>query len=215
MVPKDEYPLEMQVEIAMRRSHRWEKRSLDEHLRLNSSQGLYGIIQGGIYEDLRSDSINFVNSLPFFGHGIGGSLGANHEDMSKILKLCNEKLSPDRPKHLLGIGKIADIELAVPYGIDTFDCVHPTRIARHGGALLYNNGAREHININNACHKEDYRPIDEKCRCYTCCNFTRSYLHYLFAAKEILGILLVVEHNVHFMNREMERIREKIRMTSE
>ena len=225
-----------QVETAMNRSHRWEKRSFDEHKKLGSNQGLYGIVQGGVYEDLRIESIDFVNSLPFFGHGIGGSLGANHQHMRQILQLCNDRLAPERPKHLLGIGKIADIELAVPYNIDTFDCVHPTRIARHGGGLvnkstIYDDKSeqnlsrstpfeeshsaekqiREHISLKNAQYKYDYRPIQENCNCYTCMNFTRSYINYLFAAKEILGILLLVEHNVHFMNKLMQDIRQRIK----
>ena len=200
-----------QVAVAMHRSHRWEKRSFLEHQRLESTQGLYGIVQGGIYDDLRLQSATFVNSLPFFGHGIGGSLGANQDHMRQILRLCDENLFPERPKHLLGIGKVRDIELAVPYNIDTFDCVHPTRIARHGGALLLNE-TTEHLSLTNSCYKQDHGVIDQTCRCYTCISgFTRAYINYLFAAKEILGILLLVEHNVYFMNRLMEQIRQRIR----
>lgn len=200
-----------EVAAAMHRSHRWEKRSFLQHEKLGSAQGLYGIVQGGVHEDLRLDSINFVNSLSFFGHGIGGSLGANHDHMRHILQLCNHNLTPNRPKHLLGIGKVKDIQLAVPYNIDTFDCVHPTRIARHGGALLIN-GDREHISLTNSIYKNDDQVIDKNCICYACKNgFTRAYIHYLFAAKEILGILLLVEHNAYFMNKLMEDIRQKIR----
>lgn len=207
------------VANAMRQSHRWEIRSLEEHRRIGSKQGLYGIVQGGVYPDLRKESIDFVNSMPFFGHGIGGSLGANQDDMMRILDLCNQGLDKSRPKHLLGIGKMSDIIEAVKYNIDTFDCVHPTRIARHGGALVSQEhwvktdyGFKEHISITNSQFKNDYGPIDEKCGCNVCRDYNRSYIHYLFAAKEILGIILLVEHNVFFMNQFMKNLRFSIKL---
>ena len=204
-----------QVATCMRRSHRWEERSLAAHDAPN--QGLYGIVQGGIHEDLRAESIDFVNSKPFFGHGIGGSLGSSHDDMMKVLGWCDAQLDPTRPKHLLGIGKMSDIEAAVVYNIDTFDCVHPTRIARHGGALVSKKhwvkteyGFKEHISITNSQFRTDYRPIDDECECNTCQKYTRSYINYLFAAKEILGILLLIEHNIWTMNNFMSNIRRRI-----
>jgi len=205
-----------QVAECMRRSHRWEERSLAAHE--GGNQGLYGIIQGGIYQDLRRESIDFVNSRPFFGHGIGGSLGATRQDMVEILSLCDLELDKSRPKHLLGIGKLQDILVGAKYNIDTFDCVHPTRVARHGGALVSeelweptNYGLKEHISITNSKYKHDYIPIDPQCECNVCKSYTRSYIHYLFAAKEMLGILLLVEHNVYFMNNFMKQLRDRIR----
>jgi queuine tRNA-ribosyltransferase len=197
-----------QVAECMRRSHRWERRSFDEYKRIGSNQGIYGIVQGGIYDDLRIESIDFVNSMDFFGHGIGGSLGKTKAEMCQILELCDQKLYKDRPKHLLGIGKMADISMGVRYNIDTFDCVHPTRIARHGGSLISTwDGEKEHISITNSKFKYDFGPLDASCDCNVCKNYTRSYVHYLFKAKEILGILLLIEHNVRMMNKYMENIR--------
>ena len=138
--------------------------------------------------------------------------------MQDILRLCNAKLNHSKPKHLLGIGKMADIEMAIKYNIDTFDCVHPTRIARHGGALVsrkhwikrHDNSYQEHISLTNACFKYDHRPIDETCGCEVCQKYKRSYLHYLLMAKEILAMILLTKHNVHFMNNFMRQIRQNI-----
>ena len=199
-----------EVAACMRRSHRWELRSLEAHKALASTSGLYGIVQGGIHEDLRAESIDFVNNQPFFGHGIGGSLGDSRDSMVRVLQQCDSLLDPTRPKHLLGIGKLRDIKAALKYNIDTFDCVHPTRIARHAGALVseeYWVGDREHINLKNAQFKNDDNPILEGCKCYTCQNFSRSYLHYLINIREICAINLLIEHNVYFMNNFMLNIR--------
>lgn len=199
-----------EVAMRMRRSHRWELRSLKEHQRIESTAGLYGIVQGGIHTDLRMESIDFVNNQSFFGHGIGGSLGDSRDSMMEILDLCHKNLDPTRPKHLLGIGKMADIKMAIKYNIDTFDCVHPTRIARHGAALVSEEdweGDKEHISITNAKFKNDSGPIDRNCQCYVCQNYTRSYINYLFAVKEICAIILLTHHNVFFMNQFMIKMR--------
>ena len=263
---------------SMQRSHRWALRSLEEFLRsADGSQALYGIVQGGIYEDLRDESCKFVNETPFFGLAIGGSLGASKKDMHNIVKYTRSKLRDDKPIHLLGIGGIRDIFHGVRQGIDTFDCVHPTRLARHGGALVLashwdekpsaidpnapielqrkNREAKflkkqkdrklslllkqsktidnlsqetiddslkrlkkptvmkikEHFNVAKSTMRNDPRPIDENCDCYTCRNFSRAYLHHLFRAKESLGGTLVTIHNVHFMNQLMHDIRNGIK----
>ena len=204
---------------SMEMSHRWELRSLQEFNRSDTGkQKLYGIIQGGIHEDLRQMSADFVNSNDFFGHAIGGSLGQNKEQMHHIVSFTAQKLSDDRPIHLLGIGGVSDIFNGVRAGIDTFDCVHPTRIARHGGALVQrsklNNDLglkKDHINILNAGFKYDQDPIELECGCYTCTNFSRSYLHHLFKAKEILGMNLLMIHNVYLMNKLMGQIRKAIK----
>ncbi len=200
---------------SMKMSHRWAVRSLEEFKKFdNNTQKLYGIIQGGVYTDLRKESCNFVNSQPFFGHAIGGSLGASKEQMHEVVSLTMEILDKSRPIHLLGIGGISDIFNGVEQGIDTFDCVHPTRLARHGGALARpenNNGVKEHINLNNSQFKKDYTPIEPDCECYTCKNHTKAYLHHLLKAKELLAASLISIHNINYINRLMASIRNAIK----
>lgn len=194
---------------SMEMSHRWAKRSLAEFERHNNgAQSLYGIIQGGVYEDLRQQSCDFVNSQNFFGHAVGGSLGASKEQMAEVVSFTVPKLAPERPIHLLGIGGIADIIKGVEAGIDTFDCVHPTRLARHGGALvMQGDGGRDHINLRNSRFLRDQKPLDPGCDCSTCKTYSRSYIHHLLKAQEVLAISLITMHNVRFMNRLMESIR--------
>ena len=328
---------------SMRRSHRWALRSLQEFVRgTDGTQALYGIIQGGVYEDLRDESVDFINTHSFFGTAIGGSLGANKKDMHEIVAYTRARVRDDRPVHLLGIGGVRDIFHGVRQGIDTFDCVHPSRLGRHGGALVLaahweeeanpevattpmtmaaqqkmekmefkrlqrerqmeqqrqyeelqqqlrlqqteasavdqvatpladgssissnnsggdssnsNSGSssgndstsgsdsssnslygykkvrdrskhqlnkklrltptvREHINVCKGPMRNDPRPLDPTCGCYTCKNYSRAYLHHLFKARETLGGTLVTIHNVFFMNRLMRDIREGIKSDS-
>jgi queuine tRNA-ribosyltransferase len=201
---------------SMEMSHRWAMRSMGEFKRHdNGKQQLYGIIQGGVYEDLRQESCDFVNSQPFFGHAVGGSLGADKDQMAEVVSFTIPKLAEDRPIHLLGIGGIQDIYRGVEAGIDTFDCVHPTRVARHGGALMKETeSGRDHINLRNARYKDDPTPIDETCGCATCQNFSKAYLHHLLKAQEVLAISLITNHNVFFMNRLMQEIRDDLRQYS-
>ena len=217
ILPLDECtPFHMEKEQtarSMERSHRWEARGVQQYLRTyNSQQRLYGIVQGGIYEDLRKESIDFINSQPFFGQAIGGSLGGTKEQMYEVVQFTMQGLNNGRPTHLLGIGGLSDIIAGVNSGIDTFDCVHPTRIARHGCALVQTSEdpTREHINLKNHRYEEDLNPIDSQCDCYTCRNFSRAYLHHLFKAKESTGGLLLTIHNARFMVRWMEAIRHAI-----
>ena len=196
-------------------SHRWGVRSLHEFQRHdNGRQSLYGIIQGGVYEDLRQEACDFVNSQPFFGHAIGGSLGANKEQMYGVVAMTAQRLVSTRPIHLLGIGGVRDIFEGVGHGIDTFDCVHPTRLARHGGALVRPPHALkdrgEHINLRNSACREDPGPIEPDCPCSTCQTYSRAYLHYLLKAREILAMTLITIHNVAFMNRLLEAIRRAV-----
>jgi queuine tRNA-ribosyltransferase len=194
---------------SMDRSHRWEMRSLREFERLaNGTQAIYGIIQGGIYGDLRRESAQFVSENNFFGQAIGGSLGGTKEQMGEIVACACEHIKNVRPTHLLGIGHMGDILSGVKNGVDTFDCVHPTRLARHGGALVdpEKNDGREFININNSRFTHDTQPISDGCMCYCCRNFSRSYVHYLFKAKESLSGQLLTIHNAHFMVNFMERV---------
>jgi queuine tRNA-ribosyltransferase len=204
------------TERSMHLSHRWGQRSLAEFQRHdNGQQKLYGIIQGGVYPDLRLQACDFVNSQPFFGHAIGGSLGASKAQMYDVVAMTMDRLDPDRPVHLLGIGGIRDIFAGVEQGIDTFDCVHPTRLARHGGALVRpenagSNNNKEHINLRNSQYKTDFTPIEPDCECSTCANHSKGYLHHLLKAQELLAYTLITIHNVYFMNRLLAAIRQAI-----
>ncbi len=209
------------TELSMHRSHRWEVRSLKAFAQNHDGkQATYGIVQGGIYEDLRKQSIDFVNNNPFFAHAIGGSLGSSKEQMYDIVSFTAPQLCPSRPIHLLGIGGVRDIFHGVTCGIDTFDCVHPTRLARHGGALVpyfvkiqdHDDSQRqqEHINLRNSRYKDSTQPIDSTCLCHTCQNFSRGYLHYLLKANEMLGLQAISIHNIFFMNRMMQEIRQSL-----
>jgi queuine tRNA-ribosyltransferase len=203
------------TEQSMERSHRWEKRSLDEFIRKNDfTQALYGIVQGGIHQDLRKRSAEFIEENQFFATAIGGTLGSTKAQMHEVVEMAMGELSASRPIHLLGIGGIVDIIKGVELGIDTFDCVHPTRIARHGGALVKSqcrdNKKREHINLKRSGYATDDNPIEPDCDCSTCNNFSRAYLHYLLKANELLAPSAITIHNIRFMNRLMEEIREGI-----
>ena len=203
---------------AMKRSHRWAYRSLNMHnskIKYASSFGsageqkLYGIIQGGIYKDFREESVDFnINKLDVFGIAIGGSLGSSKTEMYNIVDFTANILGIDHPIHLLGIGDPNDIWTLVKSGIDTFDCVSPTRLARHGSALIKSSEGK--ININNSKYQIDKKPIDINCLCHTCKNFTIAYLHHLFKINEVLGLQLLTIHNVFFMNKLMSFIREAI-----
>ena len=204
---------------SMHRSHRWAERSLNafnSNYIYNSNEGssgaqeIYGIIQGGIYKDLREESIGFnEDKLNSFGIAIGGSLGSNKQEMKEVVNFTASRLNNLRPVHLLGIGDPMDIWSFVEQGIDTFDCVSPTRLARHGSALVKGNKGK--INLKNAKYKDQLDPIDSQCFCYTCQTFTLSYIYHLFAAKELLAMQLVTNHNIYFMNNLMKTIRKSIK----
>jgi queuine tRNA-ribosyltransferase len=201
------------TKASMQRSHRWALRSLKNYQEHDDGkQKLYGIVQGGVYPDLRRESVAFVNDNPFFGNAVGGSLGADKSQMYDIVALTMSMLNKQRPTHLLGIGGISDIFNGVLHGIDTFDCVHPTRIARHGGALVKpwnrnENSNREHINLRNSIYKLDQNPIESDCACMTCANYSRSYIHHLLKSEPALSFTLIAQHNAFFMNDLMHRIR--------
>ena len=212
---------------AMERTHRWADRCLltyeqkSHHSRATEGsagpQILYGICQGGIYPDLRQESADFLCSRPFFGHAIGGTLGIDKPHMLEILTHICSHLSKERPVHLLGIGQVNDIFAAVRLGIDSFDCVHPTRIGRHGWALLpaamldrtsWTSDPR--INLRHARYRNAEEPLDPSCGCTLCSRFSRAYLHHLFKAGEMLGPMLLTQHNTLFMQRMMQALRESI-----
>lgn len=184
------------------RTHRWAKRSLDARIR--KDQALFGIVQGGRSRELREESARFVASLGFDGFGIGGSF--DKEDMVTIVELVNKILPENKPRHMLGIGEVEDIFEGVERGIDTFDCVLPTRLARNG-TLLTPQGRFDIMKTEN---KMKFEPLMEGCVCYACVHYTKAYLHHLFKAKEILGHRLASIHNLHFMVNLVKQIRQSI-----
>ncbi len=193
-------------EQALARTHRWAERCHAAHNR--ADQALFGIVQGGIFPDLRQQSAEFLTRLDFPGYAVGGlAVGESKEQMYATLDETCPALPADKPRYLMGVGAPEDIVEAVYRGIDFFDCVLPTRIARNG-ALMTRNGR---LNIRNAQFAEDTLPVEEGCGCYTCLTFSRAYLRHLFKAKEITGLRLATIHNVHFMLRLMDDIRAAIR----
>ena len=190
---------------SLARTHRWAKRSLAAFQ--GGDQALYGIIQGGAFRDLREEAANFISNMDFDGIGIGGALGNTKKEMYKILGWIAPLLPENKPRHLLGIGAPDDIIQAVKLGVDTFDCVAPTRMGRNGGAIL----AKGYLDLKSGRHLKDKNPIDKKCGCYTCQNYTRAYLAHLFRAHEMLGPILATIHNLWFMENLMKIIRKSIK----
>ncbi len=206
-------------EEALFRTHAWAKRSLKKHLdlekekldkmELTKPQALFGIVQGGRNEELRKKSAEEISGMQiegmgFDGFGIGGSFAK--EDMSQAVRWVNEVLPEDKPRHLLGIGEPEDLFMGVENGVDLFDCVGPTRIARNGS--IFTRFGK--INILNEKFKNDFGPIEKDCNCTTCKNYTRAYLSHLFRAKEMLGATLATIHNVYFINKLVWDMRQAI-----
>jgi queuine tRNA-ribosyltransferase len=192
---------------SMRMSLRWAKRSLDEFNREENPNALFGIVQGGMFEELRDESLAGLNDLDFHGLAIGGlSVGEPKEDMQRILAHTGPRLPTDKPRYLMGVGTPEDLVDGVAHGIDMFDCVMPTRNARNGW-LFTRFGD---IKIKNARHKNEQIPLDETCSCYTCQNFSRAYLHHLHRCGEILGAQLNTIHNLHFYLQLMDSMRSAV-----
>ncbi len=189
---------------AMERTHRWAQRSLVQHKKGQTKQALFGIVQGGRFEDLRKESARVIGGMDFNGFGIGGSF--DKEDMYTTVRWVNEILPEEKPRHLLGIGEPADLFGAVENGCDLFDCVAPTRMARNG--TLHTKNGR--INIFNAPFRNDLGPIDEGCGCYTCKNYTRMYVAHLFRSKEMFAATLASIHNLYFIVNLVKNIRQSI-----
>ena len=197
---------------SMDMSMRWGDRSLEAFEKThNGKQGLYGIIQGGVYHDLRKTSAEYVASRPFFGTAVGGCLGGSDEEMYGILEAIEPLNHPDRPIHFLGIGRIKDVFQSVRYGIDTFDCVMPTRIARHGMALI-KGAENERINLMNARYKDDPEPLDASMDIACSRDYSKAYIHHLLKAGEMLAYQIVSQHNVAVINQLMREVREAIKM---
>ena len=201
---------EYQVESLNERTHPWAVRSLEAHRRLTAEradkpyQALYGVIQGAHFEDLRRSASKYMGGLGFDGFGLGGAL--TKDGMSDIVRWMSEELPEDKPRHMLGISEPDDIFACIENGADTFDCVSPARVGRNG-ALYTKNGR---VNIMNAKFREDYRPFDESCDCYTCQNYSRAYLHHLYKTGELLSNTLGTIHNERFIVRLVDDIRASI-----
>lgn len=190
---------------SMELSLRWAERSKQAHG--SNPSALFGIVQGGMYEGLRSESLKGLTQIGFDGYAIGGlSVGEPKEDMLRILNHLGPEMPDDKPRYLMGVGKPEDIVEAVCCGVDMFDCVMPTRNARNGHLFTFNGV----VKIRNAIHRYDTGPLDESCDCYTCANFSRAYLHHLDKCGEILGAQLNTIHNLRHYQVLMHRLREAI-----
>jgi queuine tRNA-ribosyltransferase len=200
------YPAtEKEASDSMRMSLRWAERSKAAHA--GNLNALYGIVQGGMYEGLRDESARQLIGMDFDGYAIGGlSVGEPKDDMARILSHTAPQLPADKPRYLMGVGTPSDLVAAVAQGIDQFDCVLPTRNARHG--ILFTR--RGDMRIRNARWKTDTAPIDDECDCHTCTHFSRAYLHHLIRANEILGARLATIHNLHYYHRLMAGMRAAI-----
>ncbi len=200
--PPDDYDYNIE---AMNRTHRWAERCKAAQRR--SDQALYGIVQGGTFADLRSQSAQFLASLDFPGYGIGGlSVGETKAQMHEMLEVLHPILPRHKPRYLMGVGSPEDLFECVARGVDQFDCVLPTRIARNGAVFTH----QGRINLRNARFAADKNPIEPECECYTCRTFSLAYLRHLIMAKETLALRLTTLHNLHFMLETMRRIRQSI-----
>ncbi|MGD8584495.1 MAG: tRNA guanosine(34) transglycosylase Tgt [Chloroflexota bacterium] len=200
--PPDDYKY---VQESLARTHDWAVRCLVAQTR--SDQALFGIVQGGIFPDLREQSARFLMELAFPGYAIGGlSVGESKADMYATLDVLNPILPKDKPRYLMGVGAAEDLVNGVLRGIDIFDCVLPTRLARHGAAMVV--GGR--LNMHNAQYRRDPKPIDPTCQCYACSHFSRAYIRHLVKSNEILGHILLTTHNVHFLLDLMRQLRNHI-----
>jgi queuine tRNA-ribosyltransferase len=198
---------EQQAADSMRLSLRWGKRSRDEFDRLENPNALFGIVQGGMFEHLRDESIAGLTDIGFHGYAIGGlSVGEPKEEMLRVLDHVAPRLPTDKPRYLMGVGTPEDLVAGVAAGIDMFDCVMPTRNARNGHLFTRFGDLR----LRNARYKNDLRPIDAQCTCYTCRHFTRAYLHHLDRANELLGSRLNSIHNLHYYLELMQSMRAAI-----
>lgn len=202
------YPADREyVKASLERTTRWLKRCKEAH-KNTKNQALFGIVQGGMYKDLREQSAREITSIDLPGYAIGGlSVGEPKEIMYEILEHTTPLLPEDKPRYLMGVGSPDDLIEGVIRGVDMFDCVLPTRIARNGTAMT----SQGKVVARNAVYAEDFTPLDPECDCYTCRNYTKAYIRHLIKANEILGARLLTIHNLHFLLRLMENIREAIK----
>ena len=195
-----------QAESSMKLSMRWAKRSRDAFVE-RPGYGLFGIVQGGIYPELRAESVAALREIGFDGYAIGGlAVGEGQDEMFRVLDVTTPLLPKERPRYLMGVGKPGDLVGAVLRGVDMFDCVMPTRSGRTGQGFT----RRGPVNIRNARHQDDPRPLDEACQCPACTGYSRAYLHHLFRAEEVLGLMLLTWHNLHYYQDVMRGMRAAI-----
>ncbi|OQR88522.1 queuine tRNA ribosyltransferase [Thraustotheca clavata] len=211
IIPFDELPpyhiTPEKLEASVHRTHRWEARSLKEHLKNVQNQAMYGVIHGGVDYKLRQESIEYISSLPFDGHAIGGSIGKDRQEMFDLLEFVMPKLPREKPIHLLGIADEPSLHGCVPMGIDTFDSCYPTRAGRHGTVFSTTRGR---MHLIRGKHARDFGPIDDNCDCPACKHHSVAYIHHLFKAHEPNGMMLATLHNVHYMTRLMAQFRQDI-----
>ncbi|HZD11377.1 MAG TPA: tRNA guanosine(34) transglycosylase Tgt [Candidatus Binatia bacterium] len=194
------------VRASLQRTHRWAEQCLKAKQR--EDQALFGIVQGGVFRDLREESARFLMDLDFPGYAIGGlAVGETKAQMHEVLEWLNPLLPAQKPRYLMGVGTPVDLINGVMRGVDIFDCVLPTRLARHGSAWI----TGERLNLRNARFKDDPQPLDARCDCYTCAHFSRAYLNHLIRANEILGHVLLSMHNTRFLIALAEEMRAAIR----
>lgn len=189
---------------SLERTHRWAKICLAVK---KSQQALFGIVQGSSFQDLREQSAEFINNLDFDGFGIGGDLGKGKDEMMKILGWTIPKLNENKPRHLLGIGYLEDMENIIKAGVDLFDCTAPTHYARHGTAFT----VKGRLDLRKSIYWQDKGAVEKECGCLTCQNYSRAYIHHLLRAREITGQKLLTIHNLYYYNEYVAEIRERIK----
>ena len=195
-----------EAEKSMQMSMRWAQRSKDAFID-RDGYGLFGIVQGSVFKELREKSATILSQIGFDGYAIGGlAVGEGQETMFEVLDYMPDMMPADKPRYLMGVGKPSDIVGAVLRGVDMFDCVLPSRSGRNGQAWVRGGS----LNIRNQKFKEDTAPLDDKCSCYTCENHTRAYLNHLVKSNEILGAMLMTRHNIHFYQDMMRDLRTAI-----
>jgi queuine tRNA-ribosyltransferase len=191
--------------VALERTHAWAARCKQAHRQ--SGQALFGIVQGGVFRELREQSARFITSLDFPGYAIGGlAVGESKTEMFNVIEWMDAALPTDKPRYLMGVGEPTDLICAVARGVDMFDCVLPTRLARHGAAFTRDG----RINMRNKMYEDDESPIDAECDCYACSTFTRAYIRHLLHVGEMLGLYLMSLHNLAFLLHLMRQIRAAI-----
>ncbi len=192
------------IKESLKRTHEWERMCLKVK---KGKQALFGIVQGSRFKDLREESARYIGGLPFLGFGIGGDLGSSKKTMRDILEWTMPHLPEEKPRHLLGIGYLEDMEMVIKSGVDTFDCIVPTHYARHGVAFI----SEGKLNLAKSGLLKDKKPLDKKCCCEVCTHYTRSYISHLYKAKEITALRLLTLHNLFYFNTFVENIRNKIK----
>lgn len=205
------YPVTFEkAKLSLSRTNRWAERSLDYHRKSQSSQALYGVIQGSIFNDLRVSSAKYIREMDFSGIAIGGvSVGESKGEMRNVCDWVIPLLPEEKPRHLLGVGEIDDIFSIIKRGVDTFDCIMPTHLARRG-IILTRNTPGYRYDIKKPIYADNFDCLENNCQCYACKNFTKAYINHLFRANELLAYRLATIHNLYFVNKLVEQIRKAI-----